>query len=635
MIKLGFFLLYPSPSMPLSQSRPQRAPTPIQRSTVRLRIILTALLALLGLSAAMSRAAQPVPVEKVLRYAFPIAETGFDPAQLSDLYSRVLAANIFDALYTYDYLAKPAKLKPNLAAAMPEISADFKTYTVRLREGVFFADDAVFAGKPRELTAQDVVYTYKRIFDPKNKSPSLASLKEEKILGLDELLTQAKETGRFDYDKPIEGLRAVDRYTVQFKLGEVRPRFIASLSDPGVLGIVAREVVEHYGERIMEHPVGTGAFRLGAWRRSSKITLERNRTFREEVYDAEPAADDAVGQGIARQFKGRRLPMIDRVEVSIVEEEQPRWLAFLGNEHDFLERLPASFVNQAIPRNQLAPNLAKRGITMARTPLSDVTFVYFAMENPIVGGYTPEKVALRRAVALGYNSAEEVRLPRRGQAIVANGPVMPLTIGYDPDLRTEMGQFDRARAKALLDLYGYADRDGDGWRELPDGKPLVLEYSTIPAGSQKELNEIWKKNMDAIGIRLEFKMGKWPELLKASRAGKLMMWGLGLSAAGTDGASVLSLGYSASKGQQNHARFENARYDALYRQIHLLPEGPERQALVREAIKILVAYMPYKFNTHRIVTDLAHPWVQGYQRHPVLRDFWKYVDIDPALQPKP
>jgi ABC-type transport system substrate-binding protein len=215
---------------------------------------------------------------------------------------------------------------------MPEISADFKTYTVRLREGVFFADDAVFAGKPRELTAQDVVYTYKRIFDPKNKSPSLASLKEEKILGLDELLTQAKETGRFDYDKPIEGLRAVDRYTVQFKLGEVRPRFIASLSDPGVLGIVAREVVEHYGERIMEHPVGTGAFRLGAWRRSSKITLERNRTFREEVYDAEPAADDAVGQGIARQFKGRRLPMIDRVEVSIVEEEQPRWLAFLGNE---------------------------------------------------------------------------------------------------------------------------------------------------------------------------------------------------------------------------------------------------------------------------------------------------------------
>jgi ABC-type transport system substrate-binding protein len=610
-----------------------------QRARKPLRTIILAALALVGCSALGAapdaRSVAAAPAEKVLRYAFPVAETGFDPAQLSDLYSRIITANVFDALYTYDFLARPTKLKPNLAEAMPEVSPDFKTYTIRLRPGVFFADDPVFGGRKRELTAHDVVYSYKRIFDPKCKSPSLSGLQEENILGLAELRAAVKADAPFDYDREIEGLRALDRYTVQFKLGEVRPRFIYSLADPGIYGIVAREVVEAYGDRIMEHPVGTGAFRLKEWRRSSKITLTRNPNYREVLYDAEAPANDPRAQTIARALHGRRLPMIDTVEVSIVEEDQPRWLAFLGHEHDLIERLPNSFVNQAIPQNRLAPNLAKQGIQMTRVAASDVTFMYFAMEHPLVGGYSAPKVALRRAIALAYNAEEEVRLPRRGQAIVAQGPVMPMTIGYDPSFRSEMGQFDHARAVALLDLFGYVDRDGDGWRDQPDGKPLVLEFSTIPAGSQKELDEIFKKNMDAIRIRVEFKVAKWPELLKASRAGKLMIWALGLSASTPDGASVLSLGYSQSKGQSNHARFDNARYDALYRRIQSLPDGVERAALVREAIKLLVAYMPYKFRTHRILTDLAHAEVKGYVRHPFARDFWRYVDLEPEGAGRP
>jgi ABC-type transport system substrate-binding protein len=568
------------------------------------------------------------PSEKVFRYAFPAAETGFDPAQLSDLYSRILTANMFDALYTYDYLARPLTIRPNLAAGMPEVSADFKTFTVKLKPGVYFSDDPVFKGSKRELVASDVVYTYKRIFDPQNKSPSVSGLREEKIIGMEALRDQATKTGKFDYDLEIEGLRALDKYTVQFKLGEVRPRFLEGLTDPGIFGIVAREVVEAYGDRIMEHPVGTGPFQLSEWRRSSKITLVRNPNYRDDYFEATPPADSPLAQQVYGLMKGRKLPQIDKVEVSIIEESQPRWLAFLGNEHDLMERLPAAYVNVAIPQNKLAPNLQKRGIQMQRNLLGDVTFSYFGMENPIVGGYTPDKIALRRAIAMGQNSAEEVRLPRRGQAIVAQGPIMPMTAAYDPNMRSEMGVFDRAKAMALLDLFGYTDKDGDGWRDLPDGKPLTLEYSTTTSADYRELNEIWKKNMDAIGIRVTFKYGQWPELLKASRNGKLMMWGLGLSGGSPDGAGVLALGYSQSKGQQNHARFSLPEYDELYRQINRLPDGPERKALVEKAIKILVAYMPYKFITHRIGTDLTHPWVQGYVRNPIARDFWKYIDID-------
>ncbi len=586
-----------------------------------------------AIAPALAQTAAPPP-EKVLRYAFPVAETGFDPAQLSDLYSRIITANIFDALYGYDYLSRPARIKPNLAQGMPTVSPDFRTYTVTLRRGIHFADDAAFGGRKREVTAQDVVYTFKRIYDPKNKSPSVSGLEEEKILGADELRKRAQATGRFDYDSEIEGLRALDRYTVQFRLAQPRPRFVNTLADPGILGIVAREVVEKYGDRIMEHPVGTGAFMLAEWQRSSRVTLVRNPNYREEFYNEQPDPKDAESVAIAARMKGKRLPLLDKVIVSIIDEPQPRWLSFLNGEHDLMERLPQNFATHAIPNNKLAPNLAKRGIQMERVPLSDITMFYFRMDHPVVGGYTPDKVALRRAIALAYNGEEEVRLPRRGQAMVAQGFVMPNTSSFDPDFRSEMGTHDRARAVALLDMFGYVDKDGDGWRDLPDGSPLVLEYDTLGTADYRELDEIVKKNLDAVGIRINFRIGKWPEQLKASRAGKLMMWGYGLSASSPNSGGVLELGYSKSVGQQNHSRFKNPRFDELYEKQSVMPDGPERDKVIQDAVRILVAYMPLKVRVHRIGTDLMQPWLVGYKRHPNAREFWRYVDIDTAKLPK-
>ena len=602
---------------------------------MKLKYFTTFALAALFVLSASSARAQTKPPEKVLRYAFPIAETGFDPPQLSDLYSRIVTANIFDALYGYDYLARPVKIRPNVAAGMPVTSADFRTITVKIRPGIYFADDPAFGGKKRELTAQDFVYSYKRHYDPKTKSPSYSDLEEEKLIGMDELRSEAEKPGAsFNYDKEVEGIRALDRYTIQFHTKETRPRFIYFLADAGIYSAVAREVVEKYGDKIMEHPVGTGPFMLDQWTRSSKMTFKRNPNFRADFYEAEPAPDDALAQAIYQKMKGRRLPIVDRVEISIIEENQPRWLSFLSADQDLLERLPNAFAYQAIPNNRLAPNLVKKGISMERSPNPDVTVTYFNMEDPTVGGYTPDKVALRRAIALAYNSEEEIRLPRRNQAIPAQGPIQPMTFGYDPKFKTEMSQFDRARALALLDMYGFVDRDGDGWRDLPDGQPLILEYATTPDASSRELNEIWKKNMDAAGIRIVFKTGKWPEHLKAARAGKLMLWGLGYSAANPDGSGAVALAYGPGKGEVNLARFQNVEFDRLYEKLQLMPDNPERVAVMQQAVKIMVAYMPYKFSTHRILTDMMQPWLLGYRRHPVAREFWKYVDIDTSKLPK-
>ena len=595
-----------------------------------LRCLAHAVLALLLAVAAPWLAAQPT---KTLRYAFPIAETSFDPAQISDLYSRTVAAGIFDAPLEFAFMARPFQLRANTAAAMPEVSADHRSFTLRIRPGIYFADDPAFGGKPRELTAADYVYSIKRHYDPRWKSGNLYILENAGILGLSAVRQRAID-GKlpFDYDTEVEGLRTLDRYTFVIRLAEPSPRFLYNLADGSFTGALAREVVEAYGDKVGEHAVGTGPFRLAQWKRGSRITLQRNPQFREVRYDEQPPADNPRAVAIAQQFKGRRLPMIDEVQIAIIEEAQPRWLSFLNAEQDVLEGVPGEFADIAIPNNQLAPNLAKRGIGMQRVARADVSLTYFGMEHPLVGGNADYKVALRRAIALAVDVPREIRLVRRGQAVPAQSVVAPGVWGHDPAFKSEMSEHNLARAQALLDLYGYVDRDGDGWRETPDGQPLKLEYATSPDQTSRQLSELWKKNMDALGLRIEFKVAKWPEQLKASRAGKLMMWGVGWSAGQPDADTFLALGYGPNKGQANHARFALAEFDALYQKQRVLPDGPERQALIDRAKKMLIAYMPYKVHVHRIGTDLWHPWVLGFDRNLFVRDFWKYIDIDAAMQ---
>jgi ABC-type transport system substrate-binding protein len=584
--------------------------------------------------AADAGAPAPDAAPKVLRYAFRVAETGFDPAQVGDYYSAIVIASIFDGLYEYEFLARPLRRRPNTAAGMPEHSDDYRTWTVRLKPGIHFADDPAFGGRRRELTAEDYVYSFKRHYDPRWKSPSLYLLENATLLGLSELRNEAIRTKQpFPYGRPVEGVRALDRYTLQFRLAEPRPRFPEVLTNPAAFGAVAREVVERYGERISEHPVGTGPYRLAEWRRASRMVLVRNPGFRERHYDEEAPADDPVAREASARLKGRRMPMVDRVEVSIVDENQPRWLAFLNGEHDVIEEVPPEYTGISVPNDELAPHLRKQGLTMVRYAEPGVSFSYFNMEDPMVGGYEPHKIALRRAMSLAVDVDKEIRLVRKRQAVPAQGAIAPGTWGHDPTFKSEMSEHDPARAKALLDLYGYTDRDGDGWREQPDGSPLRVEYATQPDQQSRQLVEQWQKNMAAIGVRIEFKTAKWPENLKASRAGKLMMWGATWFSSQPDGDTFLALAYGGAKGNPNRSRFELPAFDELYERQKVMPDVPERAAVMREAQRLMIAYMPLKAHVHRVHTDLAQPWMIGYHRNPFLHAWWHYVDLDPGRQP--
>ena len=573
--------------------------------------------------------------EKVLRIAFPAPESTFDPPSTnSDFYSSTILSQILEAPLTYDYLARPVQLVPNTAEALPRIEEGGRRITLRIKPGIFFADDPAFKGSPRlnaqgrrELTAEDYVYAIKRFYDPRYASSDLYLFEAAKLLGLSELRQQAlQEKKPFNYDAPVEGVRALDRYTLQLRMADPDPRWHFNLAMPAITGAVAREVVEHYGKDIGAHPVGTGPFRLAQWRRASRIVLERSPDYRRRVYEGQPA-DEPIAQAIAQQLQGRTLPLVDRIEVDIVEEAQPRWLSFLQGDFDWME-VPPAFAPLAVPGGQLAPFLRKRGVQLQTHLQAVMAMHYFAMEDPVVGGYTAEKVALRRAISLAYDEPADIRLLRHGMAIPAQSTIAPHTFGYEEDYRSEMSVYDPARAKALLDIYGYLDRDGDGWRESPTGHPLVLRIASLASQEDRAANELWKRSLNAVGLKVVFEVSTWPELLKKTRTGGLQIWGFRWSAQSPDGGFYLSIAYGPNAGDANDPRFALPAFDRLYEQQRRLPDGPERMALMRQAKNLLVAYMPYKAHRHDIVATLLQPWLKHYWTHPFMRDAWQYLDSE-------
>jgi ABC-type transport system substrate-binding protein len=590
-----------------------------------------------GAAAAWAQTAAAARTENgrtVLTVAFRSAETSFDPSNIGDLYSRTITAHIFEALYQYDHLARPARIKPLVAEALPEVSADWRVWTVRLRRGIFFADDPAFRGQRREVVAQDFVYAYQRIADPALKSQLWGWIEGYGIAGLADARRRAVEQKRpFDYDTPIPGLQVLDRHTLRFELTKPQPRFLQGLAGSDLLGAQAREVVAFYGDAIGAHPVGSGPYRLQRWRRSSEIVLERNPQYRERTYDAEPAADDAEGQAILARLKGRRLPMIDEIRVQVIPEDQPRWLSFLNGQLDMMAGqygpVPETFITQAMPSGRVAPNLARRGVQGRQQLNADLAFLYFNMDDPVVGGLAPERIALRRAIGLAMDTPAEIQRVWRGLAVPAQSNMVPHTTGYDAAFKSEAGDHDPARAKALLDLYGWVDRDGDGWREQPDGRPFELEMGTLPQQIWRQRDELFRKNLHAVGLRVRFRTGEFAEMLKLARSGSLQAWTLSTSAASPDGQPSLYRLHGPQAGGQNLARFRLPAFDALYERLEVMPDGPERDALFREAKRLSLAYAPYKPRVHRISTDLWWPWVVGFRRPLFWQEWWHMVDVVP------
>ncbi len=578
-----------------------------------------ALAACLAAAAGEVRAADPA---KVLRVASPDV-TSLDPQQGTDLYSTRVTSALFEALYQYDYLASPAKVVPNAAASMPEIADGGRTWTIRVKRGIRFADDPAFKGRPRELVAGDFVYAIKRWLDPTLRGggdPSLTDL----IVGARPVVEAARAPGAaFDYDREIAGLVALDAHTLRIRTTAIDYTLLERLASLPSMA-VAREAVEAAGADVMTRPVGTGPYVLKEWRRGSRIVLEANPHYRTIAF---PSSADPAHRALVDAMKGVKLPAIHRIEIAIIEELLPELLSFEKGELDYVS-LGGQVLGRVLADDRLRPEFAARGVRHVRSVAPYLVFTYFNMDDPELGGMSPERIALRRAIGMGFDTPGFIRVMYRGQALPANQLLPPHVEGHDTRLPAKSSH-DPAAARALLDRFGYRDRDGDGWREAPDGRPFTLVHSSMPDSWSREADTLWMRSMEAIGLRMRVNTAPFADLLKQSLAGRLPMFNMGYRALDPSGHEILSTLWGRSPPDTNRSRFRLAEYDAAYEAFLRTPPGVGRNALAKRMSDLVQAYAPMTFQVYGATNVFVHPWVEGYWPSP-FGFSWKYLDIDPS-----
>jgi ABC-type transport system substrate-binding protein len=569
------------------------------------------------LALASGCAAGAADPNKVLRVASPDVDT-LDPQQATTIPAQRVIQAIFEGLYNWDYLNTPAGLAPVTATAPPEISDGGKTWRINLKPGIHFTDDPAFHRKARELIADDYIYAMKRRLDP-NLSRGGDTVMTDLIIGARAAVDAAKRPGsKFDYDRPIEGLRALGRYALQIKLNAINyPSVQVFLT----VQAVAREVVEAAGGDIRTHPVGTGPYRLREWKRGSKIVLEANPDYRPLKF---PASSNPADAEMQRSMRGRGLPQIGVIDISIIEEDTTLLLEFERGALDYVE-LRAEVANRLLADDKLKPEYAARGIVRHAFIEPFLFFVDFNMEDPVVGGMSNDKIALRRAIAMGLNTQNLIDVVYAGQGQPANQMIPPGVSGHDPTVSTR-SLHDPAAAQALLDRFGYKNRDAGGYRKTPDGKPLTVVLSLRAAAISREMQTLWKRDMDVIGIRIDFRVAPFQDFVKDLIAGKYQMSAAGFGGIPT-GDGILELLDSRQPPFANQSRFKSAEYDQWVDRFLKSPAPPEQIAAARRMNEMARAYMPLLPTIFRRENDFVQPWLLGY-RPQVFSTYWQFMDID-------
>ncbi len=595
-----------------------RASSTVAVTARAFRVALLALIVVCAPSGTL--AADP---EKVWHGVLSDEPPGFDPAGATSASAASVLELVFDRLLTYDYLARPAKVVPLAAEALPIAEDDAKTWTVRIRKGIYFAPDPAFKGVRRELVAQDFVFSFMRFMDPAINSP-YQFLFRNKLIGLDELRAKAQKTGRFDYDARIAGIEAVDRYTVRFHLREPDRRFLYLLAHSSA-GAVAREAVDAYGKDIAVHPVGSGPYMLTSWNAGAKAILEANPYFRGFVWNF-AAGDDPRDKELVAQMRGKTMPQIGRIELAVIQEDTSYWLAFLRGDLDAAALLPR-FHAASLVGGELNADLRAKGIEMYRLTIPALDYTAFNFRDPVVGGFEPEKAALRRAIALAYNGDDLVNVVMHGNAERAQMLVPPGVVGYDSTYRNANG-YDPALANPLLDRFGYK-RGPDGYRRLPDGRPFTLTRNTSPGATYRDMDKIWHASMERIGVRISFQTLNEGEVTKSATTCAFALFSWSWSADYPDGENFMQLMYGPNSGQSNPGCYRSAAYDALYEQATRLADGAQRNALFVAMARRMDADTAWVPGAYARTIVVVQPWVQGHKRHPFLFSVLPYVDVKP------
>ncbi len=513
---------------------------------------------------------QSVPEMTTLRVAFNGSTDSVRPGFLQTRYSSALVLATYDTLLEYRYLSRPLELAPSLAAAMPEVSADGRTVTVRLKPGIRFSDDPVFPdGNGRVVTADDVAYSVLRHFDP-----AIAARRSD--LWRD-LISGIKDW-QGDYDHPPAGIQVLDELTIQFQLTARSPKFLHTLANPAS-AIVPREAEAAYGEELARRTVGTGPYQLASLDETGAVLI-RNPNYRERRFSLEEAGFDPTRHDprIA-DLEGRLLPLLDRVEVSFISDMTSRWLAFSNGELDIvpLNEKALTGLLQSGSNTQLQLEHAKR-FTLHVSAGNEVILIRVKMDDKTLGLHPDRETnqrnaELRCAIRDSLNWSDRNAAFFEGRALEFQGVVAPALPEYRDVTRP-------VRSAASLGASFQAE-------DLP-----IITYGFTSGATNQNNYEQFRSHLIAAGFPADkiqpVRYSSFGEFLNGTRSGKHLVSNISWTLNYPDAENNLQLFYGPNSDPGvNLGNYRSERFDELFKRVNQTAPSPERTALVEDMNALL------------------------------------------------
>lgn len=575
---------------------------------------------------------------RVTYRAFPDDPRTLDPQVSYDTTGHVIIAMLYDGLLQYQpFKTDPYELIPGLLATMPQRVKEAdgtESYLLELKSGVLFHDDPCFAdGKGRELTTEDVIFTFKRICDPKVECPVLSTL-QDYIAGLKETFEEAKKAGKMDYSKPMKGVEIIDRTHFRIRMLKPYPQILYWLAMP-FTAPVPREAVEFYdgkshsGEirpQFKFHPVGTGAYRLAEWSRGRLIRMERNPHYIASTFPS--SGWSAEEEARFRPLAESPLPFIDEVQYRIVRESIPAWLLFRQGYFDSSGVGKDVFNTALTASHDLSPELKSRGVRLYKDISPSTFFLVFNMEDSTVG----KNRKLRQAISSAYDGDLANEIFSNGIDLNAQELLPPGVFGFQPDFKNPYKQHDLGLAQKLMVEAGYPNGI-----DPKTGSPLRLTLDvTAESAGLRQLAEFQKNQIEQLGIQVKIEENIWARQQEKVDAGNFQIVAFGWSADYPDPENFFFLFLGPNKPPQgnNHARYANPEFDQLFNKMATMDNTPERLGLIHKLNAILTEDCPLVLLSHDVSFALTQAWAARVSSNPLLSAGIKYANVDVETRAK-
>lgn len=559
-----------------------------------IKVLFFAYLALIALAVSaygVSRIFTPPRDPDTLYTTYIASVRSFDPPQIYDVISGDIAGHVYETLYNFRYGGRPDELIPQLAADLPTISPDGREYTIKLRPGVHFYDPSRKAfpdGKGPEVTAQDVIYSWKRFANFHLAAGAYSSFFQDNIEGLDDFraYTEKAPEDKVDYDRPVSGLTALDDHTLRIRLTKPIPQFnlyLASLPT----AITSRQAVEALGS-LKEQAVGTGPYAMVEHLNEQRIVVEKNPLYRGRP-DVSPGDEVAAAD---------RLPRIKRIQWDYMPESLPAWYLFQQGRYDVTAIPKETFADVVTPQQTLNPSYAARGMDLRIRPDFGLYFLQFNVTDPVIG----KNKALRQAMSLGIDRDTFIRVYRSGRGLPGVSMFPPEVPLYDPKYVGPFARFDPAAAKEKV---AEAIRFHGG--PLPT---IVIDMSGSDT-DDRQYAEFFVQQMAAIGITIKPEYNSFARYLEKLDNKKYQLAWAGWYPDYADEKTYLKL-FDARLTKppgSNTAGYVDDKYQALLQQAEIMQRSPERDRLYIQMRDIIDDELPAVPIFYPLVYSLSYDWL--------------------------